>query len=92
MSPQVGVYHRWENPTSERYYQADLLYDLLGNWVLRKAWGSKHTAKGGGSQVLCLNYAQGLSLLKKVAALRQTRGYVMMDEYKAVKRPVLYLQ
>jgi hypothetical protein len=37
---------RWVNPEKHRYYQADLIRDLFGDWVLVSAWGSLGSNRG----------------------------------------------
>ncbi|NCA73107.1 MAG: WGR domain-containing protein, partial [Sphingobacteriia bacterium] len=38
--------HRWVNPKTARYYQADLVEDLFGGWSVVTAWGGLMSHRG----------------------------------------------
>jgi predicted DNA-binding WGR domain protein len=66
---------RWVHPETRRYYQADLVQDLFGDWTLVRAWGGLGTARG---RTQVTGVASKEAGLRQVAALdrrRQQRGY-----------------
>ena len=67
--------HRWINTEKQRYYQAYLVKDLLGDWVLVRAWGSLNTARGSQRTDLVSSEADGLQKLVALDRRRQQRGY-----------------
>lgn len=71
------LFARWETP--DRFYQAWLGQDLLGDWTVLQQWGGKHT--GLGSQlVVCVETAtEGLQHLTGVARQRERRGYHLRE-------------
>ncbi len=66
---------RWVNPEKRRYYQADLIRDLFGDWVLVSAWGSLGSNRGAQRKTLVPSYEAGLERIKEIAKKRQQRGY-----------------
>lgn len=70
MTPQ-----RWENDGTDRYYEAHLARDLLGDWVLTRVWGRRGSPRGRVLHTPCDSPEQARGLLSKVTAQRQAHGY-----------------
>jgi len=68
------ITYYWKNPENGRYYNATLTQDLLGDWVIIKAWGGDKS--GRVQHFYCASYAQGLEELKKIDKRRKLRGYI----------------
>ncbi len=49
---------RWIHPEQLRYYQADLVQDLFGEWTLVCSWGGLGTTRGNYSHLLWGNLSE----------------------------------
>jgi len=67
---------RWIQPEKARYYQADLVQDLFGEWTLVCSWGGLKTALGGFSSTGVASHKDGLRRLEAVGKLRHQHGYL----------------
>jgi len=67
---------RWIQPEKARYYQADLVKDLFGEWTLVCSWGGLGTALGGLSSTGVASFEEGLLRLEAVGKLRRRHGYL----------------
>ena len=67
---------RWIQPEKARYYQADLVQDLFGEWTLVCSWGGLGTALGGFSSTGVTSHGDGLLRLEAVGKLRRQHGYL----------------
>ncbi len=70
-----GIQRSWLNKEKRRYYRAWLMRDLLGDWVLVRAWGSTESRLGGVKQELMPDYALGKERLRRLDLRRRRRGY-----------------
>lgn len=69
---------KWIHPGNGRHYQVDLYMDLLGDWVLIRAWcGIKH--RGNEKMSVVMSYQDGLSQIQRIERLRTRRGYQPVD-------------
>jgi hypothetical protein len=50
----------WINDAKARYYQAAIVRDLFGAWVLITAWGGLHSHRGNMRSTLLASYEDGL--------------------------------
>lgn len=66
----------WIQPDTLRYYQADLVLDLFGDWTLICAWGGLGSARGKQISTGLASHEEGLQRIQKLDAHRQRRGYV----------------
>ena len=64
---------RFESPT--RWYVAELMQDLWGQWVIRKSWGGRHNAMGNSQTEPVESYEAGLERMARLAKERARRGY-----------------
>ncbi len=64
---------RWE--TDSRWYVAELVQDLWGNWRVRQSWGSRFSDQGNGRSLEVSSYAEGLELMERTGKRRMQRGY-----------------
>jgi predicted DNA-binding WGR domain protein len=72
---------RWINPHNHRYYQADLVLDLFGDWTLVCAWGGLGTLRGGHSITGVSSRAAGLQKIEALGVHREKRGYVPVTSF-----------
>jgi hypothetical protein len=66
---------RWIHPASARYYQVELVQDLLGDWTLVQCWGSLGSHRGRRRIVYVPSYGEGLKRIAAIAKRRQQHGY-----------------
>ena len=71
---------RWVNPDNRRYYQADLVKDLFGDWTLVKVWGSLDSHQGNQKICLVSGKEKGLAEIQKLMKERECRGYRMIQK------------
>lgn len=64
---------RWE--TSSRYYVARAYQDLLGDWIVEKAWGGLHNHLGNGQQEIVSTYEAALQVIGCIHRERKARRY-----------------
>jgi hypothetical protein len=64
-----------ENPNNGRYYQASVIQDLLGDWLVVTQRGNKHWRKSVQRIYLCASYEEALKRLHKTKQIRQRHGY-----------------
>lgn len=67
---------RWVNQEKARYYQADLVEDLFGAWIVITAWGGLETHRGQVRSAVVASYDAGLECLKRIERYRRKRGYI----------------
>jgi hypothetical protein len=65
------LYARWE--TEERWYEVEVLYDLLGDLVSMRRWGGKGPDKYGKKTVLISREVEGRQFIEKIHNLRLRR-------------------
>ncbi|WP_293650248.1 WGR domain-containing protein [Thiolapillus sp.] len=70
---------RWVNPDNRRYYQVDLVKDLLGDWTVVKAWGSLDSHRGNQKICLVSGKEDGLSEIQGLIKERLWRGYALQS-------------
>jgi hypothetical protein len=63
----------WETDT--RYYMAELVKDLLGDWTIYCNWGGKLNRRRGGKPIICSSYDDGLMKLGTLEKKRINRKY-----------------
>lgn len=63
--------------TASRYYVAEIVQDLWGNWLLRRSWGGLGSRRGSSKTLPAESYEEALLLLADTAKRRQKRGYVL---------------
>jgi len=66
----------WIHPEQYRYYQAELVPGLFGDWSLVCAWGGLGTPRGGYKITGVADYEDGLRKIEVLDVHRQRRGYV----------------
>ncbi|MBK1621743.1 hypothetical protein CKO42_25825 [Lamprobacter modestohalophilus] len=71
---------RWINPEKQRYYNAQLVADLFGDWTLVTYWGGLHSRLGGLSVNAVASYEAGLEEIARISQRRRQRGYNVVDE------------
>ena len=66
---------RWVYPEKARYYQADLVVDLLGDWCVVTAWGGLGSHRGQVRRVMVASREEGVKRLAEIERRRRQRGY-----------------
>ncbi len=69
---------RWQRchwQTASRYYVAEVTQDLFGQWLVRRCWGSRTSARGNEQHLSAANYEAAERLLDATAKRRRARGY-----------------
>lgn len=61
--------------TDRRYYQAEIVQDLFGTWVLKRSWGGLGSRRRMSMTQAVESYSHALQLLEQVGKYRQKRGY-----------------
>ena len=69
----------WVHPEKQRYYQADLVKDLFGEWTLIWAWGSMETSRGKHRITGIASHEEGLRRVTAMDIRRRKRGYVPVE-------------
>ena len=72
---------RWIHPEKLRYYQADLVLDLFGDWTLVTTWGGLGTARGSRRIAVVESEQAGWRALAALDARRQKRGYLQVASF-----------
>jgi predicted DNA-binding WGR domain protein len=72
---------RWIQPETLRYYQAELLVDLLGDWCLVYAWGGLGSARGSRRVTGVASEEEGRRKVAKLDTHRQKRGYQTVETF-----------
>lgn len=67
--------HRWINYENQRYYTAQLVQDLFGDWTLVSCWGGLHSHRGGMRVTRMPSREDGHQEIRKIAKRRLQRGY-----------------
>lgn len=64
---------RWQSLT--RYYTAEVVQDLFGQWVLQCSWGGLGTRRGNWCLIHMPDYGAALVALQQLDKRRRARGY-----------------
>ncbi len=67
--------HRWIQAEKARYYQALLVKDLFGEWILIMAWGALGSKRGGMRSTRVPSYEAGLERIGEIDKRRKRHGY-----------------
>lgn len=71
------VTESWQ--TEQRYYQADIIQDLFGTWLVKRSWGGLGSRRGNSKTHAVTTYEDALQLIKEVSQKRQKRGYICVS-------------
>lgn len=74
-------FYCWKNQQNSRYYTLEYKQDLLGDWVLIKAYGRTGTRLGQTRQVVCKDYQEGLIHIQRIQKTRIKHGYTVSLSY-----------
>jgi hypothetical protein len=66
---------RWVHPEKARYYQADLVVDLLGDWCVVTAWGGLGSHRGRVRREMVGSREEGVRRMGEIERRRRQRGY-----------------
>ena len=64
---------RWES--KRRYYTARLSQDLLGDWVIERAWGGLFNQMGNTAQDVASSYREAVTAMVRINKERRARRY-----------------
>ena len=59
-------------------FVAELMQDLLGDWVVTQTWNGKPQARGGGRVTVVSDQDAGFELLQKIAKKKGKNGYRLL--------------
>lgn len=68
----------WINHDKQRYYQADLVQDLFGDWTVVRAWGGLNSQRGNMEILYAPSEAEGIKKIEALVLEREKRGYSLM--------------
>jgi hypothetical protein len=74
-SDEGKAMRRWVHPEKARYYQADVVADLLGGWSVVTAWGGLGSRRGQMRTAWVATREQGMARLAAIEKRRRQRGY-----------------
>ncbi len=80
---------RWINPEKQRYYQAELMTDLFGEWTVVYAWGGLGTARRTQRIKGLSSKEEGLHQITALDAVRRKRGYLPVETFADWRTRVL---
>ena len=63
----------------KRIYRASLSVDLLGDWIVTRAWCGRDSHRGGGKTVVVESEEKGRVLLQTIAKRRRQYGYELQE-------------
>jgi len=72
---------RWIHPEKLRYYQAELVLDLFGEWTLVYGWGGLGTRRGRRQIKGMASKEEGLRQVAELDTHRQKRGYLPVESF-----------
>ncbi len=75
MHKEDSMKYRWEKDNG-RYYCIYLYRDLLGDWVLTRAWGGMFSKLGNYEHEVYLNYIEAVRAIILIKERRKQRGYI----------------
>ena len=56
-------------------FVAELVQDLLGDWIVRQSWTGKPQANGGGRVTVVSDQDAGFRLLQQITKKKEKNGY-----------------
>jgi predicted DNA-binding WGR domain protein len=77
----LDSWHREYWATASRYYVAEILQDLWGEWIVKRSWGGLGNRRGNSKTVMASSYEEALSLLDTISKHRTARGYHKINLY-----------
>ncbi len=72
---------RWE--TDSRYYVARAYQDLLGDWIVEKAWGGLTNKLGNSKQEIVTSFDAAVSAMMHIRKERSARHYSLVRDIDA---------
>jgi len=70
-----SVVQRWLNRQNQRYYSAQLVQDLFGDWTLVVCWGGSNSKRGGMRITGVESLEAGEREIAKIGKRRLQHGY-----------------
>lgn len=64
-----------------RVYRAELLQDLLSDWIVILSWGGRGNNRGGRRISVVPDPDTGLRMLQEVIKVREKRGYKLLTQH-----------
>ncbi|MBW4635823.1 MAG: WGR domain-containing protein [Iphinoe sp. HA4291-MV1] len=75
----ICAWKAWRWQTDSRFYTAEIVQDLFGDWVVRLGWGGLHNRSGNTSSILAASYLEAQDIVEKIRKRRLQRGYNLMS-------------
>lgn len=69
---------RWENPITNRYYEARVCRDLFGHWEILRTWGRIGSGMGMNQRDQLPDEQACGPALEKIDQRRRQRGYALV--------------
>jgi len=66
---------RFENMSSQRYYEVHVQRDLFNLWSVTRVWGRKNSALGQIRHQACDSYLHAIHEVDTIIQQRRNRGY-----------------
>jgi predicted DNA-binding WGR domain protein len=73
-------FHRWEHEDRRRYYEARVLQDLFGGWIVHRVWGGIGSRFGGQQTDPVLSERAAIEAVALLDRRGRKRGYVTDGE------------
>jgi len=83
---------RWIQPETLRYYQADLVVDLFGDWTLVYAWGGLGAKRGSRRIKGMASKEEGLRQVAELDTYRRKRGYLPVETFSNWRSTVIRMR
>ena len=70
----------WVHSSKRKYYAVWVYRDLLGDWILKREWGSLDSNRGGQKTELLGSESEAVSKLAETHQRRLAHGYCRVDQ------------
>lgn len=74
--------YSWIQPDKSFYYQAHLIKDLFGDWILVATWGGADSRRGRVRKTGVPSYEAGIERIKAIDKRRRLHGYRLVQGEK----------
>ena len=67
------IHKSWE--TDKRFYNAHLVKNVLGEWIIDRQWGGKFNLHRNKLLEYCSNYNEGIIQMENISKIRRNHKY-----------------
>ncbi len=75
------MYQYWQRQSDQRFYEILLTQDLLGDWLICLAWGSRYKKTVKGKTLIFKSLQGALEHLPKLEKRRKQHRYQLKNEH-----------